>query len=95
MLKRCLVLALVALTALPVFAQRRGGQPQAQAPAEPTAATPTAAQQPTESGPGRQNADREVATAAEEKISQTSHTVRLDGRELRYSATAEIGRAHV
>jgi carboxypeptidase C (cathepsin A) len=85
MLKRCLVIALVAWAALPVFAQRRGGQPQA--PSEPAAAT-AAAQQPNESGAGRQNIDREVATAAEEKISQTSHTVRLDGRELKYLATA-------
>jgi len=30
----------------------------------------------------------EVATAAEEKISQSSHTIRLDGREIKYSATA-------
>src|SRR5215831_15497969 len=86
MLKRCLVFAIVASTALPVFAQRRGGQPQGQPPSE--AAPAAAAQQPNESGPGRQNADREVAGAAEEKISQTSHTVRLDVRELRYSATA-------
>ena len=51
MLKRCLVLALVACAAIPVFAQRRGGQPQAQAPSEPAAAT-AAAQQPNESGRG-------------------------------------------
>src|SRR5439155_7977149 len=30
----------------------------------------------------------EVAGAAEEKISQTSHTIRLDGREIKYTATA-------
>ena len=30
----------------------------------------------------------EVAGAAEEKISQTQHTIRVDGRELRYTATA-------
>jgi len=81
MLKRCLVIALVAWAAIPLFAQRRGGQPQTQAPSEPSAAT-TAAQQQNESAAGRQNTEREVATAAEEKISQTSHTVRLDGREL-------------
>src|SRR5262247_2349519 len=84
MLKRGLVLALVAWTALPAFAQRRGGSPQGQPPVEPaTVATP--AQQPDESGPGRQN--REVATAAEEKISPTSHELRLDGRDVKYTAT--------
>src|SRR5207245_9172345 len=30
----------------------------------------------------------ECAGAAEEKISQTSHTIRLDGREIKYTATA-------
>lgn len=86
MLKRCLVFALVvAAAAVPVSAQRRGGAPQGQPTSEPAAA---ASQQPVESGTGRQNSDREVATAAEEKISQTTHTIRLDGRELRYSATA-------
>ena len=87
MSKRFLALALVAWTVLPVFAQRRGGQPQGQPPSEPAPAA-AAAQQPNESAPGRQNADREVAGQAEEKISQTSHTLRLDGRELRYTATA-------
>src|SRR5262245_60750740 len=85
MLKRCLVLILVGWTALPVFAQRRGGPPQqGQTPSEPAPAA-TAAQQPDESAAGRQN--REVATAAEEKISQTSHVLRLNGRDLKYLAT--------
>ena len=85
MLKRCLVLVLVGWTALPVFAQRRGGPPQqGQTPSEPAPAA-TAAQQPDESAAGRQN--REVATAAEEKISQTSHVLRLNGRDLKYLAT--------
>src|SRR5262252_9895663 len=84
MLKRCLVLVLVGWTALPVFAQRRGGPPQqGQTPSEPAPAA-TSTQQPDESAAGRQN--REVATAAEEKISQTSHMLRLDGRDLKYSA---------
>src|SRR5215470_9406666 len=85
MLKRCLVLVLVGWTALPVFAQRRGGPPQqGQTPSEPAPAA-TSTQQPAESPAGRQN--REVATPAEEKISQTSHMLRLDGRDLKYSAT--------
>src|SRR5215467_13825752 len=85
MLKRCLVLVLVGWTALPVFAQRRGGPPQqGQAPSEPAPAA-TSTQQPDESAAGRQN--REVATAAEEKISQTSHVLRLNGHDLKYLAT--------
>jgi carboxypeptidase C (cathepsin A) len=56
----------------PAHAQGRGGQPPAP-PAEP----------------GGQPAQRyEVAGPAEEKISQTSHTVRLDGRDIKYTATA-------
>ena len=89
MSKRFLILALVAWTVLPAFAQRRGGQPQGPPPSEPApAAAP--AQPPNEPapGPGRQSSDREVAGPAEEKVSQTSHTVRLGGRELKYSATA-------
>jgi carboxypeptidase C (cathepsin A) len=34
------------------------------------------------------SAPREYAGAAEEKISQTSHTVRLDGHDIKYTATA-------
>ena len=34
------------------------------------------------------SAEREYAGAAEEKISQTSHTIRLDGRDIKYTATA-------
>ena len=56
----------------PGFAQGRGGQP-------PQPPTPAAA---TDSSPRV-----ETAGAAEEKISQTSHTVRLDGREIKYTAT--------
>src|SRR6516162_9556989 len=43
---------------------------------------------PHRTGRGAPPPTREVATAAEEKISQTSHTLRLDGREIRYTATA-------
>jgi len=35
-----------------------------------------------------QSGQREYAGPAEEKTSQTSHTVRLDGREIKYTATA-------
>src|SRR5579864_7877437 len=56
----------------PAHAQGRGGQPPA-SPAEP----------------GSQPSQRyEVAGPAEEKTSQTSHTVRLDGRDIKYTATA-------
>src|SRR5262245_10965852 len=47
-------------------------------------------QQPAPATPAPQNAEpaaREVATTAEEKISQTSHTIRLDGRDIKYTAT--------
>src|SRR5581483_9839109 len=55
------------------FAQGRGGQQQQQQP----------------SAQGGQNGPREeYAGPAEEKISTTSHTVRLDGREIKYTATA-------
>src|SRR5207244_12946202 len=48
-----------------------------------------AAQQAQRDEPGGQPSGRnEVAGATEEKISQTSHTIRLDGREITYTATA-------
>lgn len=50
----------------------------AQAVAQPT--------QPTQSSPDS-TPKVETAGAAEEKISQTSHTVRLDGRDIKYTAT--------
>src|SRR2546422_10242569 len=72
-------LFLFLLPLVPVHAQGRGepGAPAAQQPAAPR------------DEPDGQPATRnEVATAAEEKISQSSHTIRLDGREIKYSATA-------
>src|SRR2546430_10629829 len=72
-------LLLFLLPLVPVHAQGRGepGAPAAQQPAAPR------------DEPDGQPATRnEVATAAEEKISQSSHTIRLDGREIKYSATA-------
>jgi carboxypeptidase C (cathepsin A) len=75
------VLALFALVFEPAAlrAQGRGAQPQA---------TPQQTA-PQRDEPGGQPATRtEVATSAEEKISTTSHTVRLDGRDIKYAATA-------
>src|SRR5688500_18404919 len=45
-------------------------------------------QQQREVGAPAAAARYEVAGAAEEKISQTQHTLRADGREIRYTATA-------
>jgi carboxypeptidase C (cathepsin A) len=61
-------LLFAALCAAPVFAQGRGGQPQAAPPSDSTPRVETAGEK-------------------EEKISQTSHTMRLDGREIKYTAT--------
>jgi carboxypeptidase C (cathepsin A) len=48
---------------------------------------PAAAQQRGQAPPAAPS-QRESAGPTEEKISQTSHTVRLDGREIKYAATA-------
>jgi carboxypeptidase C (cathepsin A) len=72
-----LVLALVPARAQERGGQRPGGPPGAQQQPAPAVAQPA-------QGPVR----HEVATANEEKISQTSHAVRLDGREIKYTATA-------
>src|SRR5436309_752487 len=76
-LKRTAVLLLLCACAIvPVRGQGRGNQQAAQ-------------QQTQRDEPGGQPAGRnEVAGAAEEKISQTSHAIRLDGREIKYTATA-------
>src|SRR5438093_6844246 len=76
-LKRTAVLLLLCACAMvPVRGQGRGNQQAAQ-------------QQTQRDEPGGQPGGRnEVAGAAEEKISQTSHTIRLDGREIKYTATA-------
>jgi len=66
-------LALIAAVTLPLAGQGRGNQ-QNQQPAPAPAAGAAA---PTE----------EHAGPAEEKISQTSHTTRIDGREIKYTAT--------
>lgn len=65
--------ALVAVWVAPLHAQARGGQPPAQNPPA-QAAAPGAARE-------------EYFGAAEEKVSTTSHVVRLDGKEIKYTAT--------
>jgi len=64
---------LLLLSLTPISAQRRGEQPP-QTPAPSTSADSTARV--------------ETAGPSEEKISQTSHTLRVDGREIKYTATA-------
>ncbi len=65
------------LTLSPAFAQQRAGQ---RPDAQPTAQTPAA--------PAGQSQGREVAPAVEQKPVQTSHATRLDGRDIKYTATA-------
>jgi carboxypeptidase C (cathepsin A) len=67
-----------------VRAQGRGGQQQ------PPGGAPGARQAPPGSGePAAAPAPGvEVAGPAEEKLSQTAHTIRLDGHEIKYTATA-------
>ena len=73
MFKRSAFLSLVLMCSMtPVYAQARGGQPPAPTPASQV-----------------ESASRnEVARPAEEKISQTQHSIRLDGRDIKYTATA-------
>ena len=68
------VLIVMLLAAPAAFAQGRRGQPP----------------QPPQTAPAASESAPRVETAGEkeEKISQTSHTVRLDGREIKYTATA-------
>jgi carboxypeptidase C (cathepsin A) len=72
MSNRFISFLIVLAIAAPLGAQGRGGQP----PQTPPAASDSA-------GPRE-----EYAGPAEEKISQTSHTIRIDGREIKYTATA-------
>ena len=77
MFKRSLMsFAVIVSMSAPSFAQGRGGRP----PAEPGAQPPSQ----TESGSSPRE---EHFGPAEEKVSTTSHVVRLDGREIRYTAT--------
>jgi len=77
------VFALLAAATGTLTAQRPA---EPSAPAAPQAAAPGTTTQP-EQGRGGAPPTREVATAAEEKISQTPHTLRVGGREIRYTAT--------
>src|SRR5579871_2435247 len=66
--------ALLLFLAGPTFGQGRGGQqPQ---------------QQPSQQNEPSSAAREEYAGPNEDKISTTSHTIRLDGREIKYTATA-------
>jgi carboxypeptidase C (cathepsin A) len=77
--------ALCLLVAASVAAQQRPPQQQPSAPpGQERAQTPFTSQR-AGSQPGGLH---EVATEKEEKISQTPHAVRLDGREIKYTATA-------
>jgi carboxypeptidase C (cathepsin A) len=85
------LVVLIALALFPIATV--GAQPPAtERPGAPTQAQPrpTAPPQPqVRDEPGGTQAGRfEVATAKEEKISQTSHVLRLDGRDVKYTATA-------
>src|SRR5438552_1744545 len=75
---------LLVFSLAPVYAQGRGGrggQPPAMQPGAPAPAT--------RDEPGGPPPTRtETAGAAEDKVAQTSHTIRIDGREIRYTATA-------
>jgi carboxypeptidase C (cathepsin A) len=81
------ILLLCAFSLVPAAAQQpsRPAQPSAQQPQQRPAQPPPARRDE----PGGQAPDRrEVATADEDKRIQTPHTVRINGRELRYTATA-------
>ncbi len=72
------VVALMVLLSLsPAFAQQRGGQ---RGDTQPTTPTPAAA--------AGQAQAREVAPVVDRKPSQTSHAIRIDGRDIKYTATA-------
>src|SRR5437762_182114 len=82
MMQRAFVVVLMTILSLAsADAKQRPGAP-AQRPSTETL--------PPRDEPGGQpsTSPREVATAAEEKISQTAHAVRLDGRDIKYTATA-------
>ena len=55
--------------------------------AQPQRSNPAQAQQATREEPGAPVRE-EVAGPAEEKTSQTSHAIRLDGKDIKYTATA-------
>src|SRR5262245_21901372 len=77
-------LLIVSLSGVGLHAQqRRGGQPGG----PPSEQQPGRQAQPATEEGGGGGGGREVAGANEEKISTTSHTITLDGKELKYTAT--------
>jgi len=79
-------LVLTSVHTLDAQQQRRGGQQQQQQPGAPPSAQPPAQTPSDEPGPAASQRV-EVAGPAEEKISTTSHSITLDGREIKYTAT--------
>jgi len=85
MSKRVVVLPLLFIAAfITVSAQARADQRPGSAPDQQRPQTPATIQEAGAAAAGRY----EVATAKEERLSQTSHVLRLDGREIKYTATA-------
>lgn len=78
------ILCVLALTLGSAVAQPRGNQRPGSTPDVQQQRPQTPQTEPGAQGAGRY----EVATAKEENSSQTSHLVRLDGREIKYTATA-------
>src|SRR5512132_4582616 len=84
MFKRFACSAMLAAVCLaPVAAQRPGAPGAPQQQPQPTPTTPATRDEPGGTAPSQM----ETAGPKEEKISQTQHVVRLDGREIRYTAT--------
>ena len=102
MFKRSLIVVVFIALGIGLSAQERpqrpgqpgSQQPSAQQPLPPQAQPPSTQQQPPEMRPprdepgGQPSSRYEVAGPAEEKISQTSHVVRVEGRDIKYTATA-------
>jgi carboxypeptidase C (cathepsin A) len=87
--RRCLAVVSILLLAASAGAQTPSPRRPEGAPDAPPGAPPaTQAPGPRSEGGAPAPQRYEVATAKEEKTSQTSHVVRIDGREVRYTATA-------
>jgi carboxypeptidase C (cathepsin A) len=86
MLKRFGLAAVVlTLSLTPAYAQQRRSAPPATPQAQPAEKAQPAPEATRDEYAGN---GYEVATDAEAKISQTSHTMTLDGKEIKYTATA-------
>jgi carboxypeptidase C (cathepsin A) len=103
MLRRFVLVPLVIVLSMgPALAQQRPQPPTdrpvpAAQPAQPAPPAPAPPGQPAVPAPpappgpreeGARPAARYEVAAAEDKVSQTSHVVRIDGREIKYTATA-------